>query len=756
MKDGKEIKYNRLRTVEQRAQQYNHTALCLPVYRDIVNKTVDLVLPEIKSVLAKYSNTRGRPGYNAIATPFIKDVGARRAAALAVITVVNNFHRPASYQSLAVNIGNDIAIEWSLLQEDPALIKQINKYRFGSIGNKRRRDYLCETLAKINGNSLTKIEPTIRAAIGNLLLGIICRTKLVELSDVGTKGLTNVLASQDVINHLQESHHVEANSNPILLPRFTASPICTESLIRPQKGQYRNLSTISSDDSDIVQAATILNHVGWEANKAQLDFIRECSSARSSVLGLPYAFSEEFPRYTDDMDEGRIKDIKRARAKLYSERNKNRSRRARLLSSLSFLPDYCGKECFFTTEADFRGRLYTTSDLVSYQGPDWLRSIWQFKDGVPIQNEEHLNWLYIHAANCYGYNRSPYSDRIKFIVDRLDVIYSTAENPWEYIMFLKHAKDPFRFLAACREIKLVKDNGWGTPSTMPVQLDATSQGIQIWATLLGDRELMEASNVIGETPRDIYQEFADTINDCVSDYPDIEYCQYFKKNRIDRKLAKGVLMVVSYGGSIYAIRDLVDSRSWSPSFRERQWLAKTFWEQAEDVLHIITKAQQRLTQCVSEHHAETEESVYCWSAPSGVKISQKYLRDKRIRIKDSCGNTIHTYRINTDKPDFTKSSRAFPPNFIHSLDASILTKAIVQASTKNNITSFMAIHDCIGIHAANVSQMSAVLRESFTKVIESKEAKLFENIYVGGGSSPDTMGFPHRGNLEPLSPYLFS
>ena len=102
------------------------------------------------------------------------------------------------------------------------------------------------------------------------------------------------------------------------------------------------------------------------------------------------------------MEESRIKEIKRARALMYSEKNKNSAKRARLMSSLTVLGTFTDKTVYFTTEADFRGRLYLNSELVSYQGPDWLRSLWEFSEGVPIETKEERKWLYIHAANCYG------------------------------------------------------------------------------------------------------------------------------------------------------------------------------------------------------------------------------------------------------------------------------------------------------------------------------------------------------------------
>ena len=752
---GKQIKYDRLKSVQKKAQESFHAALCLPVYRKLVAQTTELITPTIEESLNKYVNQPGKPGYNAIATPYLNDLGAKKVAALATICTVNNFHRSISFQSLAVKIGNSLATEWILSQEDKTLVDQINKYRYGNVSNNRRLGYLRKQLSELSTRGLMKIDTQTRAAMGSLILGIICRTPLVETCTEGTKGLRLIFASPEVLTHLEESIDNFATAHPVLLPVFSPNRPQLSKLIRPQKGTNYPLSYIKDTNTDIFKAAESLNNVGWRVNKQQLEFIKECAKATYSIMGLPYAFVGEFPRYAEDNTEEERKKIRRARARMYAERNKNRTRRARLLSCLSFLPQYCERPCFFDTEADFRGRLYTTSDLVSYQGPDWLRSLWEFSEGVPVENDEHLRWLYIHAANCYGYSRSSFDFRASFIDDKIEQVRRAAKDPWNNVEFLELAEDPFRFLAACREIDNVLTHGWGTLSYLPVQIDASSQGIQILSTLCNDTELMEASNVLGNEPRDIYMEFANTMNDICYDSPD-PACSYFRNNPIPRKLAKAVLMLLSYGGTRHAVREAVDNLDWRPPFRARVWLTTELWNTAHDILHQPLKLQQGLSQAVSEHHAwHSGANNYSWSAPSGVHVSQVYMVDKRVRIKDVVGNSIHSYKVQTNKHDPTKSARAFPPNFVHSIDASILTKAIVQAKNYN-IQSFMAIHDCVGIHAAHASTMSKVLGSAFLNVIRSDEVKVFNKVYLDRGVRGPIMASTDTAAEVVLSPYLFS
>jgi DNA-directed RNA polymerase len=759
MLDGRKTKYERLKAVQGRAIAHNRASLCLPVYRSLVSKNTELLAPKIANFVEHHKKRRGRPGNNAIASAYIEDLGPRMCAALALSLTVNHFHRPMTFQSLAMKIGLEVANEWVLSQEDPNLIERINKYRYGNVGTQRKYDYLRKTLKDIRGVSLRTIPTEARAAIGNVLLGFIVKTPLVECSTQGKKSLLTIVASKHVLDYLDNSIHRSADLHSIHYPRFDYTPAGQHHLVKPQRGRYKAESTISSDDSDIVVAANALNETGWTINKAQFEAIKYFASWRSPVLGLPYIFEKEFPRFTHDMEESRIKDIKKARALLYAERNKNAAKRARLMSGLSVLQHFVDKTVYFETEADFRGRLYLNSELVSYQGPDWLRSLWEFSEGVAIENEEQRDWLFIHAANCYGHNRVSYSDRVAFVQQNLHKIHKVCDNTRQSIDFLEEASDPLRFLAACREVSQFMRHGYGYKSKLPIQMDATSQGIQIWSALTNDKDLMYASNVLPNdegTPRDVYVEFADIVNHIALTSP-AEEAAYFRRHPIDRKLAKSVLMVLPYGGTMHGLLDIVNTKDWKPSVRARVWLARTLWEQACDILHEPMKAQHRASQAVREAFKDDPNMThYEWELPNGLTVRQRYMIDKRVRIKNSIGSTIHQYRVETDTRNVTKSAVAFPPNLIHSIDSCILCLSLKKLKHNNNIKHFMAIHDCVGVHAAHAPAAQKALKEAFRETLTHPMV-----LEILQKTSCNGLYGPYNGPLalkeaSTLSQYLFS
>lgn len=759
MLDGRKIKYERLKAVQGRAIAHNRASLCLPVYRSLVSKNTELLAPKIEEFVEHHKNRRGRPGNNAIASAYIDDLGPRMCAALALSTTVNYFHRPMTFQSLAMKIGLEVANEWVLSQEDPKLLERINKYRYGNVGTQRKYDYLRKTLRDIRGVSLRTISTEARAAIGNVLLGFIIRTPLVECSTQGKKSLLTLVASPHVLHYLDSSINRYADLHSIHYPRHTITHAGQHNLIKPQRGRFEAESTVSSNESDLVVAADLLNSTGWSVNKDQFEAIKYFASWRSSVVGLPYIFEKEFPRFTHDMEESRIREIKRARAILYAERNKNAAKRARLMSGLSVLQHFVDKTVYFETEADFRGRLYLNSELVSYQGPDWLRSLWEFSEGVAIENEEQRDWLFIHAANCYGHNRVSYSDRVAFVWQNLHKIHKVCDNTKQSVEFLEEASDPLRFLAACREVSKFMRHGYGYESKLPIQMDATSQGIQIWSTLTNDKDLMYASNVLPNeegTPRDVYTEFADVINSIALTSP-AEEAAYFRLNPIDRKLAKSVLMVLPYGGTLHGILDIVNTKDWSPSIRARVWLARTLWEQASDLLHEPMKAQHRAAQAVREAFKDDPTKLhYEWVLPNGLTVRQRYMIDKRVRITNSIGATIHQYRVETDRRNVAKSAAAFSPNLIHSIDSCILCLSLRKLKDNNNLKHFMAIHDCLGVHAAYAPVAQRALKEAFKETLTHPMVlEIFQKTSCNGLTRPYNGPSALKKALE-LSLYLFS
>jgi DNA-directed RNA polymerase, mitochondrial len=60
---------------------------------------------------------------------------------------------------------------------------------------------------------------------------------------------------------------------------------------------------------------------------------------------------------------------------------------------------------------DWRGRIYTNSNVLSFQSSELSRSLIMFKYGV-VLNKKGIESLQIYLANCFGLNKKSFSDRL--------------------------------------------------------------------------------------------------------------------------------------------------------------------------------------------------------------------------------------------------------------------------------------------------------------------------------------------------------
>ncbi|KAJ3387554.1 DNA-directed RNA polymerase [Lobulomyces angularis] len=132
-----------------------------------------------------------------------------------------------------------------------------------------------------------------------------------------------------------------------------------------------------------------------------------------------------------------------------------------------------------------------------------------------------------------------------------------------------------------------------------------------------------------------------------------------------------------------------------------------------------------------------------WTNPLGLPISQPYRNvkkvsvgttDDKLRNKNQKSTTItdidgeEKYAIN-----HLKQASAFPPNFIHSLDASHMMMTAIKCK-KDDIT-FASVHDSYWCHAKDVDHMSLLLRESFVDLHKVNLMKLLRREFLYRGKN---------------------
>ena len=153
---------------------------------------------------------------------------------------------------------------------------------------------------------------------------------------------------------------------------------------------------------------------------------------------------------------------------------------------------FMGRTFYFTMFFDWRGRIYTETSYLTFQGNSFAKAMLEFNDGGLIADPEHFDVLLAYGASLYGFGKLSFQDRVNWSITNLDIIVSLDSE------FILSAEEPFLFIAWSLEIKKNKLNIINkTPfvSHLPIQWDATCNGLQHLSLLVNDLDLAKSVNI---------------------------------------------------------------------------------------------------------------------------------------------------------------------------------------------------------------------------------------------------------------------
>ena len=112
----------------------------------------------------------------------------------------------------------------------------------------------------------------------------------------------------------------------------------------------------------------------------------------------------------------------------------------------------------------------------------------------------------------------------------------------------------------------------------------------------------------------------------------------------------------------------------------------------------------------------------------GFPVLQPYFNKESEKIVNvRCGtSTIHFHQSVDFLPHYGKHITAFPPNYIHSMDASHLLLSALKFKERG-LETFGSVHDSYWGHACDMDALNISLRESFIELY--KENRL-ESLYL--------------------------
>ena len=252
------------------------------------------------------------------------------------------------------------------------------------------------------------------------------------------------------------------------------------------------------------------------------------------------------------------------------------------------------------------------------------------------------------------------------------------------------------------------------------------------------------------------------------------------KGHVDRKTVKQTVMTSVYGVTRRGARDQVRRRiadkvetgqltelvemARGDYVRQKELQSKAADYVASltlDSIGTVFKEAQSIMDwlaAIASVIAEEGEPVQ-WMTPIGFPVIQPYRKHNRRSLKTCMQNVLVAATSGSLAVDKQRQRSAFPPNFVHSLDA---THMLMTAKTCDiNKIDFAAVHDSYWTQAGSVDDMNEILRDEFvnlytdTNILEDF-AESLSVLYPGVEFPP----LPERGDLDlnvvKTSPFFFS
>tara|TARA_R100000152_G_C6771679_1_gene198273 strand:- start:867 stop:2180 length:1314 start_codon:yes stop_codon:yes gene_type:complete len=371
---------------------------------------------------------------------------------------------------------------------------------------------------------------------------------------------------------------------------------------------------------------------------------------------------------------------------------------------------------------DFRGRAYTTCELLSPQSSDFDRGLICFANRRELTAEGEY-WRKVHIANLFDQDKKTFEERVQWAEDNWDMFFRIAEDPYsnkEWVDDAKKKNKSWQRLLAIFDI--AEDDGC---SNIPVQVDGKCNGNQHWSAIMRDKEIAHLTGVSpSDRPEDLYQFVADRTTDYCNLKSDenswLKEFSDFWVEGIDRKVTKRSTMCEAYGLTFYGIQrylrmeghlDWVSKDKRSGAIVE---LARAIKAALDQTLSNSNSGKAWLKQ-ISEISSQNNKHLV-WVTPSGFKVVHYYTKNQSRRSTAKLFNNkeLHFF-VKTDIPDPRTSKQAIAPNYIHSLDAAHMFLTIYKLLF-TGIKDFCMIHDSFGCHANDIPLLMSTIRQEFKEM----------------------------------------
>jgi DNA-directed RNA polymerase len=480
-----------------------------------------------------------------------------------------------------------------------------------------------------------------------------------------------------------------------------------------------------ADLTQVHECLNVLNSKSWQVNPKILNVAMEIWKTGGGCAGLPKADDAPLPPRPEDIETNikAMKTWKRQAHLIHSSNDRNKGMRCAFNMKLSSAEEMKDREEFyFPHYLDFRGRAYPVPPYLNHHGDDLSRAMLRSAKGKPHDSE----WLLIHLANMCGADKMPFNERVEYSLDNLGEFKRWAKDPLEHVGWMDMDK-PFQALAAAYALSDDDD-----AAKLPIQIDGTCNGLQHYAALGRDPAGAEMVNMIPrDKPNDVYIHVANAVRDLVKlDADGGNQLAKVVLPIIDRSVVKRTVMTSVYGvtrmGSRHQIYEQLQKDGKldeNVRYKASSYLSQITLKAIGQVCHYAADLMVWMRQ-VARKAAEDHNIPVQWTTPLGFPVLQPYRRSKTSQIETILG----IVRVHYDGQDLPVSCSnqmdGFPPNFIHSLDATHMMMTAKECGRKG--IEFAAVHDSYWTHSADVDRLSRILRREF---VELHSGDIVQDLY---------------------------
>lgn len=790
------LRYQKARDRATATSQYAGTAAGRWFMEEVANKLQD----GWEQFLDKAVSRPGaRPSYSDPFRIAIHHVDPEMALSIGTRIIVDHLPQKIDFTSLSGVIGRRIEeqFNWAMFQDEHPNVVAALKDRARDAKGARRVGLLKHAMRDREMTYYNFGTPA-RLQLGATLILIFQQaTDFIQfrLEKRGKKTTRYVLPTDKALAWMEKADALHEYLRPYWLPKLTKPVPWTSPYDGgfddgvPQLPVYKSHDRLrvagmdSSQAQEVFDCLNTLQAVRWRVSPDMHEVAKDFWESDGGVADMPLRTDKEPPQKPADYyDDPEAKKAWKYQAwRTHIDNDSNRGKRILWARDMWGLQQFAGKEFHYVYQADWRGRVYPVTSVLSPQGHTFGRGMIQFAKGHPIETEAGANWLRIHGANLWGHDKVSYEERLEWVAQNEGLIRDIHRDPLAFTQW-QDADSPWEFLQFCLEYGGFLDEGFGFVSRIPVQMDGTCNGLQVLSLLLRDEVGGRATNcTFTEQPQDIYLEVAgklhawlveDSQSGSKTAVWSAKWLSFFGDEGVPRAMVKRPVMTTPYSVSQYQVKNYVHdwyveacqtrgyNRFEKMGRRESDWLSTKLWTCIGQVVVAARDLMGWMQDCARIFAAH--DIPMRWTTPVGFPGEQRYHKTFKRRVISVWGDTSVTMRMAEPKDSLSlrRMVNGVAPNVVHSLDGAAMMRTVSMLKAQG-VEQFQMIHDSFGVPAEQADLLYGALRAAYYEIF--KDDILLDLRSQWQAQVPEGIELPplpEYGSLDPKelleSPYFFN